>query len=70
MFLYFCGDMCCDWVQVVNVKCDLQPDRAQCDMSKVRCSVGSASCHSYIKKNISHCVLLSRDNNSLVLHDK
>jgi len=39
MFLYFCGDMCCDLAQVVNVKCDLQPDRAQCDVSKVRCSV-------------------------------
>jgi len=39
MFLYFYGDMCCDWAQVVNVKCDLQPNRTQCDMSKVRCSV-------------------------------
>jgi hypothetical protein len=39
MFLYICGDMCCDRAEVVNVKCDLQPDRAQCSMSKVRCSV-------------------------------
>ena len=31
--------MCCDWDEVVNVKCDLQPDRAQCVVSKVRCSV-------------------------------
>ena len=39
MFLYFCGEMGCDWAQVVNVKCDLQPNRAQCDVSKLRCSV-------------------------------
>jgi hypothetical protein len=62
--------MCCDWADVVNVKCDLQHDgtvrRVQ---GKVQCSaIGSCSavvsvgCHSSIKKNISHCVLLSSDN--------
>jgi hypothetical protein len=44
MFLYFCGDMCCEWAKwmgpvVVNVKRDLQPGRAQCVVSKVRWSV-------------------------------
>ena len=43
MFLYFCGDMCCEWAEVVNVKCDRQPGRAQCVMSKVRWSVVSCS---------------------------
>ena len=63
----------CDWPEVVNVKCDLQPDRALCSVSKVRCSVvlwclQAVSFH--LKNNISHCVLLSRDKNRLVLHDK
>jgi len=73
MFLYFCGDMCRDWAQVVNVKCALQPDRAQCDVSKVRCSVvlwGLQAVSFLHKKIISHFVLFSSDNNSLVFHDK
>ena len=39
MFLYFYGDMCCEWAEVLNVKCDLEPARAQCVMSKVKWSV-------------------------------
>jgi len=58
-----------------SCKCEMWPTAWQGTVrrvqGKVQCSaVGSAGCHSYIKKNISHCVLWSSDNNSLVLHDK